>query len=154
MTKKKTKKRIESLLESLEKQNSESRRLLRELCAISSEGDINDIESNMSQLALISTSGEIDRDEIKIQVLAAIDAEAARNSASGTNRVLLRAGQETLKLEDDLNINLTRRKALSIDYSNISESYDGGKFAGPNASASATTVKKAINLVLKKAKGE
>jgi len=87
------------------------------------------------------------RAEIKPQVIAVIDAEAARNSAPPGNRTRLRAGDETVILESDLNINLNRRKALSLDYSAISTAYDGGTPVGPTAAGAATTSKAAIDLV-------
>ena len=93
------------------------------------------------------------RATVKPRVLNAIDDEAARNSASSGKRTLLVAGDETLVLEPDLNINATRRTALSVDYSTISQSYEGGISVGQIEARNAKSVKQAITLVHKMANG-
>lgn len=90
------------------------------------------------------------RQTIKTQVVAAIDAEAGRNNAPAGQRTRLQAGDEDVKLENDLRIGESRRMALSLDYSDISTSH-GGLPVGPTSSSKADTLLKAVDLVFKRA---
>jgi hypothetical protein len=89
----------------------------------------------------------------------ALTPEAKRNSASAGKLARLIAGDEDLVLEADLNINETRRMVLSKDYTNISTTTSTGVenplglVVGPTSSAAADTVRKAIDLVFKRANG-
>jgi hypothetical protein len=100
------------------------------------------------------------RAETKPRVIKdALVPEARRNSASAGKLARLIAGDEDLNLESDLNINETRRSMLSIDYTKISTTTASGApnpvglAVGPTSSAAADTVKKAIDLVFKRANG-
>lgn len=100
------------------------------------------------------------RAEIKPRVINnALVPEAKRNSASPGKLARLVAGDEDLSLESDLNINETRRMVLSKDYTTISTTTSTGAsnpiglVVGPTSSAAADTVKKAIDLVFKRANG-
>ncbi len=100
------------------------------------------------------------RPEIKPRVITeAILPEALRNGASKGNLTRLRAGDESLDLEADLNIDETRRMVLSKDYTTISTTTSTGRpnplglVVGPTSSAAAGTVKKAVDLVFKRANG-
>lgn len=92
---------------------------------------------------------------VENEVIAAIDQEAGRNKAPEGKRQQLRAHDKTLVLEDDLNIGLTRRKALSADYTAISQSqsYPDGLMVGPVDAGNAVTVDKAVKLVQLRASG-
>jgi hypothetical protein len=100
------------------------------------------------------------RPEIKPRVINdALVPEAKRNSASAGKLARLIAGDEDLSLESDLNINETRRMILSKDYTTISTTMPSGAanpaglVVGPTSSATAGTVRKAIDLVFKRANG-
>jgi hypothetical protein len=100
------------------------------------------------------------RPQIKPRVINdALVPEAKRNNVSDGNIARLEAGDEDLNLESDLNINEDRRMVLSKDYTTISTTNsDGtpnpvGLVVGPSSSAAADTVKKAIDLVFKRANG-
>ena len=99
--------------------------------------------------------------EIKPRVINnALVPEAKRNSASAGKLARLIAGDEDLTLEGDLNINDTRRAILSKDYTTISTTTATGApnpvglVVGPTSSSAADTVKKAIDLVFKRATGQ
>lgn len=87
---------------------------------------------------------------VKPRVLGPIELEAIRNRAPEGNIAALRAGDESLKLQADLNIDATGRAFLAVDYSAISQSY-GGFTIGPRSARDATDVNKAIELVHKRA---
>ena len=94
-----------------------------------------------------------EKQDVENRVIDAIDQEAGRNQAPEGNRQRLRAHDKTLVLEADLNIGLTRRKALSADYTAISQSYPDGLMVGPIDSGNAVTVDKAVKLVQLRASG-
>jgi hypothetical protein len=98
--------------------------------------------------------------EIRPRVIThALVPEAKRNSVSAGKLARLVAGDEDLVLSSDLNINETRRMVLSKDYTTISTTTSTGAanptglVVGPTSSAAADTVKKAIDLVFKRANG-
>jgi hypothetical protein len=98
--------------------------------------------------------------EIKPRVIKdALVPEAKRNGASAGKLARLVAGDEDLVLEADLNINETRRMVLSKDYTTISTTTATGApnsvglVVGPSSSATADTLKKAIDLVFKRSNG-
>jgi len=98
--------------------------------------------------------------QIKPRVInEALVPEAKRNSVSAGKLARLVAGDEELALEADLNINETRRMILSKDYTTISTTTSAGApnpvglVVGPTSSATADTVKKAIDLVFKRSNG-
>jgi hypothetical protein len=94
------------------------------------------------------------RDAIKPRVIAVIYAEAVSNGASAGQLQALAAGDETRNLQTHLNIDAVRRAALSLDYTAISTSYNGGKAVGQNEAKAAVTVANAINVVHARAKGQ
>lgn len=134
-------KRFSDLMEHIENQSVMLKGLVLEMA----------VEVSLDpSVPMARSSSNPTREELKPQVLVVIDAEAARNGAPSSKRARLRAGDERLKLEDDLNINKARRQALAIDYSSISTSYSSGSSVGPSESGRAETVAKAINLVKKR----
>ena len=94
-----------------------------------------------------STHPKVTEDEVKPRVIAAIRQEAQANNSSPGNISKLTAGDKTLILESQLKIGSSRRRALAQPYHEISQSHDGLPI-GPKSSKAATTVGKAIKLVL------
>jgi hypothetical protein len=107
----------------------------------------------MAKKAAVNANAGPTRPQIKALVIPKIDAEGGRNHAPAGQRARLRAGDEDIKLETDLNIGSTRRAALSIDYTRISRSFPGGLVVGPTSSSNADTLGKAVDLVFKRAHG-
>lgn len=142
-------KKIETMLRSIQEQQLLLDDMIKEVIILNQEDRVRDQDLHRS----LNSSDTVSREEVKLQVIAVIDDEARRNSADPVNRTLLQAGDETLNLASDLNINDTRRRALSVDYTKISKKYPKGKFVSITSAENATTVKKAINAVWKRAKG-
>lgn len=97
----------------------------------------------------------VSRAQIKRKVIPPLRRAATAQGASPPKIALLVNGDETLSLEDDLNLNEDMRKRLKADYNSIGEQFnpEGRRPVGQISAGKCETVEDSIDLTYNRANG-